>query len=172
MISRALLWVSRALLVVASIIAMALAFVVLADVIGRAGFNRPLRGTAEIVASSIVVIAYLQVTYAIVTGGMMRVTMFTDMMPLRLRSLVAAFTSALGLLLFWIVFRGSIDGFVTAWTWGSYEGEGALRVPTWPVRLTVLVGSGLAGVAYALLVIDHLRSALTGQAPETALSLK
>jgi TRAP-type transport system small permease protein len=172
MISQALLWVSRALLVVASIIAMVLAFVVLADVIGRAGFNRPLRGTAEIVASSIVVIAYLQVTYAIVTGGMMRVTMFTDMMPMRVRSLVNAFTSALGLLLFWIVFRGSIDGFMTAWTWGSYEGEGALRVPTWPVRLTVLVGAGLAGVAYALLVIDHLRAALTGRTPDSALSLK
>lgn len=172
MISKALLFVSQALLVVASMIAMCLAFVVLADVIGRAGFNRPMRGTAEIVASSIVVIAYLQVTYAIVTGGMLRVTMLTDLMPMRLRSLVTAFTSALGLVLFWIVFRGSIDGFTDAWTYGTYDGEGALRVPTWPVRLTVLIGSGLAGLAYALLVIDHLRAAITGRLPETALSLK
>lgn len=172
MISTALVWIARALLVLASIIALLLSFIVVFDVIGRAGFNRPLRGTAEIVASSIVVIAYMQVTYAIVSGGMMRVTMVTDMMPPRLRALVAAFTSALGILLFWIVFRGSIDGFMSAWTYGTYEGEGALRVPTWPVRLTVVVGSGLAGLAYLLLTLQHLQHAVTGREPQTAITLQ
>ena len=172
MIAKALIWVARALLVAASLLALALSFIVVADVIGRAGFNRPLRGTAEIVAASIVIIAYMQVTYAIVSGGMMRVTLVTDMMPPRLRGLTGAITSAFGILLFWIVFRGAIDGFSNAWRFGSFEGEGALRVPTWPAWFTVMTGSGLAGLAYILLTIENLRMAITGREPETALSLR
>ena len=172
MISKSLVWVARALLVVASFIAMGLAFIVVVDVVGRAGFNRPLRGTAELVASAIVIIAYMQVTYAIVSGGMMRVTLVTDTLPPRLRALITAFSAALGLVLFWIVFRGSIDGFSTAWRFGTYEGEGALRVPTWPVRLAVLVGSGLAGLAYLLLTIQNLQTAITGREPRTAIVLR
>jgi TRAP-type transport system small permease protein len=115
------------------------------------------------VASSIVVICYLQVTYAIVSGGMMQVTLVTDLMPPRLRSLVAAITCSLGVVLFFIITRGSVGGFWTAWVTGSYEGEGALRVPVWPVRLAVLVGSGLAMLAYLLLVVRHLQAVVTGR---------
>jgi TRAP-type transport system small permease protein len=169
MITKALGWISRALLVVASLLAMSLAFIVVVDVIGRAGFNRPLRGTAEIVASSIVVICYLQVTYAIVSGGMMKVTILTDMMPVRMRELTAAAMSALGVVLFFVISRGSVDGFMNAWTFGSYEGEGALRVPVWPVRLAVLVGSVLATLAYLLLTLRHLQGAVRGRLSPEAL---
>lgn len=163
MITRVLGWIARALLIMASMLAMSLAAIVVVDVIGRAGFNKPLRGTAEIVASSIVVICYLQITYAVLSGGMMKVTLLTDMMPLRMRELLRALMSALGVVLFFIVARGSIDGFMTAWTFGSYEGEGALRVPVWPVRLSVLVGSALAMIAYILLTIRHLQGVLSGE---------
>lgn len=162
-------WISRALLVVASLLAMGLAFIVVVDVIGRAVFNSPLRGTAEIVASSIVVIAYLQVTYAIASGGMMQVTLITDLLPPWLRSLVAALTCSLGVVLFFVITWGSIDGFWTAWTAGSYEGEGALRVPTWPVRLSVLVGSALATATYVLLVARHLQAAASGTTASEAI---
>ncbi|MDP7624865.1 MAG: hypothetical protein QF493_07910, partial [Rhodospirillales bacterium] len=33
----------------------------------------------------------------------------------------------------------------------EFEGEGALRVPSWPARWTVLLGSALAVVNYAVL---------------------
>ena len=168
-LERTIGWISRGMLVVGSLLAMFLAFVILVDVIGRSMFNSPLRGTAEIVASSIVVICYLQVTYAIASGGMMQVTVFTSMMPVRLRAVVGVFTCLLGVLLFWIVTKGSISGFQNAWVFGSYEGEGALRVPTWPVRLAVLVGSALAMVAYGLLALQHLVTAITGRERPDAL---
>ena len=167
MVNTAIGWISRGMLVVGSLLAMFLAFVICVDVIGRSAFNSPLRGTAEIVASSIVVICYLQVTYAIASGGMMQVTLFTNLMPVRMRAAVGVATCLLGVVLFYIVTRGSISGFQNAWTFGSYEGEGALRVPTWPVRLAVLVGSALAMVTYALLALQHLRTLVTGRdAPE------
>ncbi|WP_127143006.1 TRAP transporter small permease [Pelagibacterium montanilacus] len=170
MLSRALGFVARTLLVVASVLAMGLAFVVVFDVIGRSVFNRPLRGTPEIVASAIVVICYLQVTYAIVSGGMMQVTLITDAMPQRLRSLLAALASLLGVVLFFFLMRGSYTGFVNAWTFGSFEGEGALRIPIWPERLTVFVGTALAMVAYILLTLQHLKAVATGREAPLALA--
>ena len=49
-------WVTQALLVTAAILAFLLCFLVVADVIGRVIFNSPVKGTPEIVSSSIVVI--------------------------------------------------------------------------------------------------------------------
>src|SRR5690606_22298113 len=126
-------------------------FLVVADVIGRAGFNHPVQGTPEIVSSSIVVICYLMATYAILSGGMMEVTLVTDNVPPVVRSLLGAVACLLGALLFGLIGWGAVERFMTAWTSGAYEGEGALRVPTWPVRLSVLVGSVLAAFAYVLL---------------------
>ena len=34
---------------------------------------------------------------------------------------------------------------------GEYEGEGALRVPSWPARWTVLIGSGIAMMNYLVM---------------------
>lgn len=168
-LERTIGWVSRGLLVIGSLLAIFLAFVILGDVIGRSVFNRPLRGTPEIVASSIVVICYLQVTYAIASGGMMQVTLFTGLMPVRLRAAVGVLTCLLGVALFWIVTRGSLTAFQNAWVFGTFEGEGALRVPTWPVRLAVLVGSALAVAAYALLALQYLATVLTGRERAEAL---
>nr|PZN84359.1 MAG: hypothetical protein DIU57_08575 [Pseudomonadota bacterium] len=156
-------WIARSLLLLASLLAFALCFLVVADVIGRAGFNHPVQGTPEIVSSSIVVICYLMATYAILSGGMMEVTLVTDILPPVPRALLGAVTFLLGALLFGLIGWGSVERFVTDWTSGAYEGEGALRVPTWPVRLSVLVGSVLATLAYILLAIRAVRAAVRGE---------
>jgi TRAP-type C4-dicarboxylate transport system permease small subunit len=83
--------------------------------------------------------------------------------PPRLRSIFSFVASLLGVLLFGLVFWGTIDGLAHAIESGEYEGEGALRVPIWPVRLAVLVGSGLAAVAYVLLAGRHLAAARRGE---------
>jgi TRAP-type mannitol/chloroaromatic compound transport system permease small subunit len=43
--------------------------------------------------------------------------------------------------------------FLDAWRIGEYEGEGALRVPTWPVRGLVLVMSAFGAVAYLMMIV-------------------
>ena len=100
MLDRALEWISRTLLVLAALLAFVLCFIVVADVIGRVLFNRPLKGTPEIVSYSIVVICYLQAAYAIRSGGMISTDAFTAYLPLRVQSLLAAFGALLGVLLF------------------------------------------------------------------------
>lgn len=164
MIGRGLYWISKALLVLASFLAFLLTFVVVADVLGRVLFNSPVKGTPELVSSSIVIICYLQAVYAILSGGMMHVDAITVHMPARVQSVLGAIACMLGVLLFGIVFWGSIDGFIHALDSGEYEGEGALRVPMWPVRLAVLVGSGLAVLAYILMAARQVGAARRNEA--------
>lgn len=159
MIGRGLDWISKALLVLASVLAFLLCFVVVADVIGRVAFNSPLKGTPELVSSSIVIICYLQAVYAILSNGMMHVDALTVHFPVRVRAALSVVSCLLGVVLFALIFWGSIDGFAHAFETGEYEGEGALRVPMWPVRFAVLAGSGLAVLAYLLLATRQIDAA-------------
>jgi TRAP-type C4-dicarboxylate transport system permease small subunit len=159
MIGRGLDWISKALLVLASVLTFLLCFVVVGDVIGRVVFNSPLKGTPELVSSSIVIICYLQAVYAILSNGMMHVDALTVHFPARIRAALNVVSCLLGVVLFALIFWGSIDGFGHAFETGEYEGEGALRVPMWPVRLAVLAGSGLAVLAYLLLAARQFDAA-------------
>ncbi|MEW6257649.1 MAG: TRAP transporter small permease [Pseudomonadota bacterium] len=170
MISQALNIVSKSLLVVASLLAFLLCFVVCADVFGRVVLGAPLKGTPEMVSSSIVIICYLQASYAIISGGMMQVDAFTAHFPVPVQAALGVFGSLLGALLFGLIFWGSIDGFFHAWSSGEYEGEGALRVPMWPVRLAVLVGTALALAAYLLLAARQVVGARRGEIITTGVS--
>ena len=51
---------------------------------------------------------------------------------------------------FYILF-GSWDSAIHSWVAGEYEGEGALRVPAWPTRFTILFGSAVATFSYLLM---------------------
>lgn len=156
---------TRALLVLAAVLAFLLCFLVVADVVGRVVFNNPVKGTVEIVSLSIVVICYLQAGFAIRSGGMLNVDMFVGKMGPRGQSIAAAIGAAGGALFFGIICWGSFDGAVHAWTSSEYEGEGALRVPVWPARFVLIVGTGLATFSYLLLLAQHCVSAVRGEPP-------
>jgi TRAP-type C4-dicarboxylate transport system permease small subunit len=150
-------WIAKALLAFAASLAFLLSFLVVADVVGRTAFGAPVKGTPEIVSMSIVVICFLQAAYAIRSGGMLHVDVIPAMLPARLREALAALGCLLGVAFFAVIVYGGIDPLAHAWSSGEYEGEGALRVPTWPARLIVLVGAGLAALNYALAFLTHLQ---------------
>jgi TRAP-type C4-dicarboxylate transport system permease small subunit len=165
MADRILEQISRALLVLAAMLAFLLCFVVVADVAGRVLLNRPLKGTPEIVSYSIVVICYLQAAYAIRSGGMINVDAFTVHLPPRFQSLLAAFGALLGVVLFALICWGGIDGAAHAWVSNEYEGEGALRIPAWPARFSIVLGTGLAALSYLILMLRQLDAFRRGQPP-------
>lgn len=158
-------WITRALLVTAAILAFLLCFLVVADVIGRVVFNSPVKGTPEIVSSSIVVICFLQAGYAIRSGGMLSVDALVNKLPPGGRSWVAALGALLGAAFFAFVCWGSIEGATHAWVSNEFEGEGALRVPVWPARFVIVLGCALAALSYLLLVFENIALAKSGQAP-------
>ena len=157
--------VTRALLVLAAVLAFLLCFLVVADVLGRVIFNSPVKGTVEIVSLSIVIICYLQAGFAIRSGGMLNVDMFVGKASPRVQSVFAAVAALAGLVFFAVICWGSIDGAAHAWSSNEFEGEGALRVPVWPARFIVVLGTALAALSYLLLLVQHCYGAARGIGP-------
>lgn len=159
--------ITKTFLVLAALLAFLLCFLVVADVIGRGAFNSPVKGTTEIVSLSIVIICFLQAGFAIRSGGMLNVDMFVLMGSPRTQSVMACVAAAAGLVFFGVICYGSFDGAMHAWTSNEFEGEGALRVPVWPARFIVVLGTFLASVSYLLMLLQNIGHAIQGKPPAT-----
>jgi TRAP-type C4-dicarboxylate transport system permease small subunit len=159
--------ITKSLLVLAATLAFLLCFLVVADVIGRGAFNSPVKGTTEIVSLSIVIICFLQAGFAIRSGGMLNVDMFASKGSPRTQSVLACIAALAGLVFFAIICWGSIEGAMHAWTSNEFEGEGALRVPVWPARFVVVLGTFMASFSYLLMLLQNLDNAIHGRLPAT-----
>lgn len=162
--------ISRSLLAFSATLAFLLSFLVVADVIGRVVFNHPVKGTPEIVSMTIVIICFLQASYAVRSGGMLRVDAVINWLPVNARLVFAIFGCLLGALFFAVILYGGIDPTLHAWNSNEYEGEGALRVPTWPARGAVLLGSALATFDYILAALSHIKVLLGRADPSNKLA--
>lgn len=140
----------RALLAAAAVIIFFLGFLICADVIGRAFFNSPVKGTPEMVSMSIVIICFLLAGYSVQSGGMIYTDVFSGMFGVRGLAFAQLLSAVLGVMFFGLIVWGSYEPMLHAIVSGEYEGEGALRVPVWPARIVVLSGSALVVVSYLL----------------------
>jgi TRAP-type C4-dicarboxylate transport system permease small subunit len=131
---------------------LALAFLIFGDVIGRIFLSRPIPGTKELLQNSVVTITFLQIPLAIYSGSMLRTTILLEAVPAPIRRLLRTFASLLGLALFLALIWGTIPSFWDAYRVGEYEGEGSLRVPTWPVRGAIAAMSAFASIAYIYMI--------------------
>ena len=138
--------------VVSAFWVLVLAAIIFVDVMGRYLFSQPLLGATEIIANSVVSITFLQLPLAIYQGGMIRSTLLYDAVGERARRVLRTLAYVLGLAFF-------IGTAISAWgpalealAVSEYEGEGALRVPTYPVRFLVVATSIFAAWVYAHLL--------------------
>lgn len=143
---------ARTLHIISAVWTLALAFLMAFDAFGRVFFSAPLPGTKEIMQNSVVTITFLQIPLAIYSGSMLRTTILLDAMPAAVRRLLRTFAALLGLALFFALIWGTWPSFVDAYLIGEYEGEGSLRVPTWPVRGVIAAMSAFAVLAYAWMI--------------------
>jgi TRAP-type C4-dicarboxylate transport system permease small subunit len=141
-------WLSKVLMVLAAFWALGLSFLIVADIIGNNVVGRAIPGVRELVITSIVMIVYLQLGYAIRSHCMLRADSFLMAMPLPVRRVMLAIGYALGAVFFTIVLLGTIDPALWAWRTGEFWGEGALRVPVWPARFMIIFGCALAILNY------------------------
>jgi TRAP-type C4-dicarboxylate transport system permease small subunit len=137
-----------ALLAAAALITFLLSFLVVADVIGRVVFNSPVKGTPEIVSMSIVIVCFLIGAQAVRSGGMIRTDVIIDMFGKPGHDFAQLLSGLLGTLFFGLIVWGSFEPALHAWTSSEFEGEGALHVPVWPARFTVMLGSALITAIY------------------------
>lgn len=139
---------SKFCMILAAVVAFMLVFIIIADIVGRNVFNSPLNGVREIVANTIVMIVFLQAGYAIRSRSMLKADFVIVHFPKLFRRVALAGGYLLGAAFFLTIVTGGWDLAVHSWTAGEYEGEGALRVPSWPTRFMILFGGGLASLNY------------------------
>jgi TRAP-type C4-dicarboxylate transport system permease small subunit len=142
---------SKFLMVAAAAWAFGLAFLIMADIVGRTVFSKPIYGTAEMVAASVVIVVFLQAGYAIRSRSMLRADFLVILLPDKVQRVLLAIGYLLGAGFFLMIITGGWEESVRSFIQGEYEGEGALRVPSWPARWTVLLGSALAMVNYLVM---------------------
>lgn len=142
---------SRSLHMLAAVWLFSLAFLILADVVGRGVFNQPIQGTAELVANSIVAIGFLQLSHSIRMRGMLRAEFLDAYLPAWLMRGFSMLGYLLAIALFLAIAYASWEPMLNAVEIGEYQGDGALRVPTWPVRIIIVATSILSALSYASL---------------------
>lgn len=139
------------MMILAAAWAFILTFAIMADIIGRSVFNLPFNGVREIVANSIVMIVFLQAGYAIRSRSMLKADFLIKLFPVTVQRIFLAIGYLLGVIFFVMIIFGGWGLAVESWVDGEFEGEGALRVPSWPTRFMILIGSFLAAGNYIVL---------------------
>lgn len=144
--------VARTIHIISAFWTFGLAVIIFIDVAGRGMFGAPLPGTKEIIQNSIVAIAFLQLPLAIYTGSMLRTPLVADALGPLGRRILRTIAGLLAIGLFLGLAYSSWDPMLDAWRIGEYEGEGALRVPTSPVRTLLIVTALFSALAYAMMI--------------------
>ncbi|MEP3276630.1 MAG: TRAP transporter small permease [Stappiaceae bacterium] len=143
---------TKFLMIIAAGWAFILCFFILADIIFRA-MNMPLQGTKEIVANSVVMIVFLQVGFAVRSGSMLRADFLTSALGPNYSRVLIVMGLLLGAVFFAFLAKAGVTPALRSFANGEFDGEGALRVPVWPARFTIIFGSALAALNYVLLAI-------------------
>lgn len=153
----------RVLLAAAAVIIFLLGFLVCADVIGRAVFNSPVKGTPEMVSMSIVIICFLLAGYSVQSGGMIYTDVVAGAFGVRGRAVAQLLSAIFGVVFFGLIVWGSYEPALHAIVSGEYEGEGALRVPVWPARTVVIVGAVLVVASYLMHAVTAISAIVSGR---------
>lgn len=144
--------IARATHIVSAAWVLVLAVIIFIDVSGRYLFGLPLLGATEIIKNSVVSITFLQIPLAIYRNGMIRTTVIYDLVNADWQRVLRTLTSLSGLLFFLGTAYSAWGPALEALGVSEYEGEGALRVPTYPVRFLVVFTSLFAAYVYFYLI--------------------
>lgn len=134
-----------------------LMFLMTGDVIGRVLFNYPITGTPELVKISIVAIVFLQMPHTLLTNRHIRSDIIMDRVSPRNALLLQLMACVAGGLIFLFIFIASWPTTVTSWKLLEFEGEGALRVPVYPIRSIILLGSLLTSIIFSIQAVQAVR---------------
>ncbi len=144
--------IARATHIFSAFWVIGLALIIFVDVAGRYLFSLPLPGATEIIKNSVVSITFLQLPLAIYRGGMIKTTLIYDLLGPNGQRSIRTLASVLGLLFFLGTAFSAWGPAIEAFGVREYEGEGALRVPTYPIRFLVAITAAFAAYVYLYLI--------------------
>lgn len=154
------LTIAKFMHILSSIWVFILAAVILVDVFGRVFLLQPLPGTKEILQNSVIAVTFMQIPLAIYSGSMLRTTLVSELMPAIVKKVFRTIAFTLGFVLFAAIGYASFPEAIDAYRIGEYEGEGSLRIYTWPIRLLIVITAAFAAFAYLSLIIKDWRGEL------------
>ena len=139
--------------------------VICADVIGRAAFNAPLLGVAELVQFSIVGIVFLQLPQTLRAGGLTR----TELVLTKLRRTRPRLAWALqlpfeltGAALFALIGYATWPLALSAFQNREFYGStGVVQIPTGPLKLIIIAGCALMTLQFLVNGARALRGVLS-----------
>jgi|TARA_B100002003_G_C13987881_1_gene477444 TRAP-type C4-dicarboxylate transport system permease small subunit len=108
------------------------------DVLARALFGAPFHGTFQIVRNVVVLIAFLQLPYAIYKRSLLRVGFLYKIVPPILRRWMDALAYLIGALIFGTLIITNWEPTISAFVTNEVEGTEAFFMPMAPVRSTAL----------------------------------
>jgi TRAP-type C4-dicarboxylate transport system permease small subunit len=158
---RALGRLADALNAIGSLVIGAIMLLMCADVLLRDLANHPTDGVAELVATSIIVIVFLQLPATLRHDRMAGADLFLD--PLlkrrpRAGQCLRALFSLAGVFGCGVIAYATWPLLARAWTDAKFLGvQGVFTFPTWPMRAVVVLGATLAAVQYLMLAWHDLR---------------
>lgn len=150
MVNSSVQLLNKVLYIFSAFLILLVTAMIVVDVVGRGLFNTPLTGTVETVANIIVVIAFLQVSYSIQTGGMFHTTMLLDVVPNVVRRILVTLGEITGAAVFACMIYASWEPMLHAWKINEYYGGGEFRFPVYPVRSILVFCCALACLNYLL----------------------
>ena len=133
-----------------------LMIIIAIDVFGRVFFNTPFKGTPELVSNSILAITFLEIPFVLNRGNHVRSNMLTSHLKPNVMFWLELLAGVIGIFMMVLLIKSSWPAFVKAVQIGEFEGEGALRVPTWPTRGIIILGSALMIIEYCFQVIKRI----------------
>jgi len=130
------------------------------DVIGRYFFNQPIPGTTELVKTAIIAIVFLGFPYALYKKAHIRTTMVTQRLSPKITKWLEILSSVIGIVIFTLVCIYGWEAAVKAWDVNEFEGV-QLRIPTYPSRFIMVLGSALLVIQYLIELFKSLRTTIT-----------
>lgn len=125
-----------------------------ADVFSRNAFNAPIMGIAEMVQFSIVGIVFLQLPQTVRSGGLTRSDVLLSGIVRRWprgAHVMLGLFDLVGAALFSIIFATTVPLLETAYLNNEFYGAtGAVQIPTWPLKLLILVGCAALAMQFLL----------------------
>ncbi len=151
---------------------LALMILINADAVGRSFLQRPITGVPEIVSLSIVGIVFLQLSSALRHGGITRSDMLLGALTRRwprLASVLEAVFNVAGALTLAFLLQASWPRFRTALERMETVGVvGRFVLPTWPIKLILVIGTIAMSIQFLLFAAYALRNAFGPRGPTTA----
>ncbi len=151
-----------------SLLIFAMMLLILADVARRTFANRPVYGVAEMIAMSVIILVFLQLSSTLRHGRMARAEIFID--PFRRKrpkagNLLQALFDLAGACVCAIIAWFTLPLMIDAYRNAEYLGTvGLFTAPVWPMRLAVFAGATLTALQYLVNATASLRAARTATA--------